>query len=155
MKQVRAARFDEADELTTVAMRSKAHWGYSPQFMEACRDELRVTPERIEAESTRYFVAETDGRTVGYYAIERLTQTKWELEAMFVEPESIGKGFGRLLVEHAKETAAKLGAEELVIQGDPNAEYFYVAAGGVKVGERESQSIPGRFLPLFSIPLVR
>lgn len=39
----------------------------------------------------------------------------------------------------------------MIIQDDPNAEAFYLAAGGVRTGDRESDSIPGRFLPLFVI----
>jgi hypothetical protein len=46
-----------------------------------------------------------------------------------------------------------MGATKLIIQGDPNAERFYIAAGGVRTGTRESASIPGRFLPTFAIDL--
>ena len=63
------------------------------------------------------------------------------------------KGWGRLLIEHAKRTAVDLGAEQLLIQGDPNAGAFYLAAGGVLTGSSESASIPGRFLPIFAIEL--
>ena len=34
---------DEADCLTALCMRSKAHWGYDAAFMHACREELRMT----------------------------------------------------------------------------------------------------------------
>ena len=76
-----------------------------------------------------------------------------ELEALFVEPRCIGQGFGRLLVEHAKSVALDMGASQLIIQGDPNAEGFYLAAGGVLTGTMESGSIPGRLLPTFVINL--
>lgn len=46
-----------------------------------------------------------------------------------------------------------LGATKLIIQGDPNAERFYLAAGAVLTGTRESGSIPGRYLPTFAINL--
>ena len=51
--------------------------------------------------------------------------------------------------------AAGLGGSTLTIQGDPNAEKFYLAAGARHSGTRESASIPGRFLPTFSISLVK
>jgi len=41
----------------------------------------------------------------------------------------------------------------MVIQGDPHATRFYVAAGGVRSGTRPSGSIAGRTLPLFVIAL--
>lgn len=66
----------------------------------------------------------------------------------------IGRGLGRTLIEHAKEKATDLGIRQLVIQGDANAEAFYKAAGGVRDGQRESGSIPGRFLPVFRIDLI-
>ena len=55
--------------------------------------------------------------------------------------------------EHAKSVASSMGARQLTIQGDPNAERFYIAAGGVLMGRTESGSIPGRFLPTFSVSL--
>ena len=123
--------------------------------MEACREELRVRPENLSNESFRYNIAELNNHIVGYYALERLSESTWELEAMFVEPAHIGTGIGHLLIEHAKKTATELGARKLMIQGDPNAERFYRAAGGALVGERESGSISGRYLPLFSIELAK
>lgn len=152
---IRAARPDEARHLSEVAMRSKAHWGYSAAFMEACRVELAVTPAKIEDDSYHYFVAERDGAILGFCAIVYPTDTDCELEALFVEPSHIGTGIGRALMDRAKTRAAGLGARRLTIQGDPNARDFYCAAGGEIVGSRESGSIPGRFLPVFAISLER
>lgn len=150
---IRAARGSEAEALGDLAFRSKAHWGYSRAFMEACRDELTYTPHQIESERFRFAVAEVDGRGVGFYALEQRSPAEVELEALFVEPPCIGRGYGRALMEHAKREAVKMGAASLVIQGDPHAERFYRAAGGVPVGRRESGSIRGRYLPVFTIDL--
>ena len=45
--------------------------------------------------------------------------------------------------------AAAAGAGRMVIQSDPHAEGFYLHMGARRVGERASDSIPGRVLPLF------
>ena len=135
-------------------MRSKAYWGYSAEFMEACREELSVSPEKMESSRFHYAVAERQGEIVGYYALERLSAVTFELEALFVEPAHIGSGVGRALVTHAKGYAAAADGRVLIIQGDPNAANFYQAAGGVLTGKRESASIPGRFLPIFEIDLI-
>jgi GNAT superfamily N-acetyltransferase len=90
---------------------------------------------------------------VGFYAIQLTSSDIAELEALFVEPDMIGRGFGHMLMDHAKDRAATLGVGQMIIQGDPNATAFYEAAGGVCDGERESASIPGRFLPIFRISL--
>ena len=151
---IRTARADEAKLLGDLALRSKAHWGYSPEFIEACRNELSYSEDEVQSEHMRFFVLVSASAVIGFYALTRQSRTEIELEALFVEPAFIGKGFGRLLVEHAKLVAANLGATKLIIQGDPNAEHFYLAAGGVLTGTRESDSIPGRFLPTFVVELV-
>ena len=152
-ESIRPARVDEARLLSDLALRSKAHWGYSPEFIERCRAELSYSEEQLLAEHMRFFVIETAQRIVGFYALQRLSRTEVELEAMFVEPACIGKGFGRLLIDHAKGVAAEMGAQQLVVQSDPYAEHFYAAAGGVVTGTRESASIPGRHLPTLAIDL--
>ena len=36
----RIARADEHEEMSSLALRSKSHWGYSAEFLQACRAEL-------------------------------------------------------------------------------------------------------------------
>lgn len=121
--------------------------------MTACRAELTYSESQIDSDRYEFYVCEAEGRIAGFYALEILDSTDAELEALFVEPEFIGRGFGRTLIEHAKIRAAALGIRRLTIQGDPNAQSFYEAAGGVRDGQRESGSIPGRFLPIFRVEL--
>jgi GNAT superfamily N-acetyltransferase len=150
---IRQARPDEAGHLSGLAMRSKAYWGYSTDFMEACQQELTVSPEEIESKASYYVVADTGETVVGFYALGAPSGIEVELEALFVEPEFIGQGMGKNLINHAKKQALSLGAQLLTIQGDPHAEIFYLATGCEQVGSRESESIPGRFLPTFNIAL--
>ncbi len=121
--------------------------------MVACRAELTVSESDISNPARYYVVAKSGGAIIGYYALERLPSDEYELEALFVEPTYIGQGVGRALVEHAKSHARRLGAASMRIQGDPNAMAFYLAAGGIQIGERESESIPGRYLPVFKVAL--
>ncbi len=139
--------------LSELALRSKAHWGYSAEFIEACREELSIPVENLRSDAMRYFVLEQAHEVVGFYALLRLTPAEIELDALFVEPSHIGGGFGRVLIEHAKRSAVLLGAQRLVIQSDPYAARFYRAAGGAQTGESESASVPGRYLPTFEIAL--
>ena len=152
--EIRAAVSQDAESLASLASRSKAHWGYSQEFMDACREELLVQPSDIENPDFSYVVGEVDDAIVGFYALERLTALEVELRALFVEPTLIGSGIGRALMENAKSRARQLGAESIVIQGDPNAADFYRATGATRKGSRESGSIPGRFLPVFELQLV-
>lgn len=149
--EIRPAREDEYPALSALARRSKGHWGYSDAFMEACREELTLRPGRPASDPI--IVMEVARRVVGFYGLERIDAATVELDYLFVEPDSIGLGFGRTLIQHAKSMALGQSATRLVIQGDANAERFYRAAGGVCVGTRPSDSIEGRELPLFEIAL--
>jgi N-acetylglutamate synthase-like GNAT family acetyltransferase len=143
----------EAALISSLAIRSKGFWGYSGEFLEACRQELTYSEAKISSEDYEFWVCEKDGKVIGFYVLEIPGSTEAELEALFVEPDMIGNGFGRMLIEHAKGRAAARGIPEITIQGDPNAELFYESAGAVRTGQRESASIPGRFLPIFRISL--
>lgn len=143
----------EASLLSRLALRSKAHWGYSQDFLDACRSELTVDASRLGTDDYQCFAALDDDSILGFYALERVSALSYELEALFVEPEHIGRGVGRVLIQHALQILSERGAERLIIQGDPHATEFYIAAGARRVGTRESESVPGRDLPLFEIEI--
>lgn len=63
---IRPARASDAADLSRLAIRSKAHWGYPRAFMRACRDELTFTLAQIDAEHRHVVVAERAGRPVGF-----------------------------------------------------------------------------------------
>lgn len=151
---IRRALASESKCLSEIAFLSKAHWGYTTEFMECCRDELTVSEQDIVNQRNHHFVLLLNTQVIGFYVVERKSIDEYELEAMFIEPNSIGCGFGKILIEHAKEFVEENGAISLLIQSDPNAAEFYLAAGGEHVGKRESESIPGRFLPEIRIMLI-
>jgi GNAT superfamily N-acetyltransferase len=144
---IRAAHGGELETLSALAMRSKAHWGYSAAFMQACRAELSVSAELLPCT----FVKQTDAGIGGFYALSELEPGRAELEFLFVEPMRIQSGYGRELVVHAREQALLHGWRVIEIQGDPNAVAFYVKVGAKQVGERPSASIAGRMLPVFEL----
>lgn len=152
---IRAATVGEADTLTELALRSKAHWGYSEEFVAACRDELTVRPADLESHRFTYRVLERDGAVLGFYSLERLSEDEFELEALFVEPSCIGSGLGRELFSHAVALAGALGGQSMLIQSDPHASEFYRGVGARQVGMRASDSIPGRELPVFEMALLQ
>ncbi len=150
---LRPPRLEEAGLLTELAMRSKAHWGYSEDFMAACRAELTISEADLQAEQLSFCLVEMEGEPRGFYCLAQLDDEQFELEALFVEPAHIGKGVGRQLMEHALDRARAGGGRTLWIQGDPHAVAFYRAAGAVQVGTRPSDSVAGRDLPLFKLTL--
>ena len=56
---IRPAQQCEDSKLSELAVRSKGHWGYSQQFLDACREELRVSNADIAAGNA--FVLEQSG----------------------------------------------------------------------------------------------
>ena len=97
---VRQARASEADLLSGLAMRSKAHWGYDSDFMNACKLELAFQANRISGENSRCIckVASSSETIAGFYLVEQSSdqEASWDLEALFVEPKCIGGGiFGQ------------------------------------------------------------
>ena len=152
---LRAARPSQARVLSELAVRSKAYWGYPPDFLAACREELTFTGPQMEAPDWSFTVAEASRRAVGFYALRRESAPEIELEALFLEPAWIGQGVGRRLVEHALRRARRLGASALTVQSDPGAAGFYLTMGARAAGWRDSHSIAGRRLPMFAFDLAK
>ena len=142
--QLRSARTDEAEFLSALALRSKSHWGYSVEFLEAVRAELAMT--EADCASGSVIVAELDGHVVGFYALTG-SPPFGELDSLFVDLGVIGTGIGRLLLDDALREAAARGFTSLTLDADPGAESFYLRHGAIRIGESPSGSIPGRLLP--------
>jgi GNAT superfamily N-acetyltransferase len=146
----RDARADEAARLSEIDLRSKGHWGYSAEFLEACRAELTFHPQDVA--TLRIVVADSPAGPVGFYSIDG-QPPHGELGNLWVIPERIGTGLGRRLWQHAVATAARAGCTSLRIEADPHAVGFYRAMGALPAGEGPSGSLPGRALPLLTFTL--
>jgi pimeloyl-ACP methyl ester carboxylesterase/GNAT superfamily N-acetyltransferase len=147
--RIRPARPAEAPALSQLALRSKGHWGYDREFLRACEKELTVDGAQLARRPT--YVLENGGTIVGFHGIDFDAPDGTELEFLYVEPASIGRGHGTTLLRHARAIARVHGRSKLLIVADPHADRFYRAQGAVPIGTRESGSIPGRRLPLFSL----
>jgi GNAT superfamily N-acetyltransferase len=141
---IRPGRADDAGPVSALALRSKGHWGYSEEFLEACRDEL--TYSESDCVSGDLHVAESDSVRAGFFLLSGAAPDG-VLEAIFVDPPWIGRGLGALLVTRALDLARSRGITRVSVDSDPGAEAFYVHHGARRVGEVASGSIPGRVLP--------
>jgi ribosomal protein S18 acetylase RimI-like enzyme len=141
---IRRADRRDAAALTDLALRSKAVWGYDAAFIDACRDELRLTSEEIERHPT--YLLEGQGGPLGHYQL-RLRTPIADVWHFFVAPTTIRAGLGRRLWAHLEVAARAAGAVRLEVDSDPHAEGFYRAMGMRRIGQAPSGSIPGRTLP--------
>ncbi len=127
----RSAKPGEEADLSELAMRSKAYWGYSSTELAAWQSDLRVESDDIAAGTIA--VCEQDGAILGFYLLRPSSQSA-ALEHLWVEPQRARRGIGRALLAHALERARLLGASQVEIDADPNAEAFYLACGARRVG---------------------
>ena len=87
-------------------------------------------------ETDTVFVAELEGRTAGFVAVEREGDAL-RIEQLFVSPEHEGEGVGRQLLEYAEGYAISIGALRLEVvaeQDNRRAVEFYRGRGFVPTG---------------------
>ncbi|GBQ28807.1 GNAT family N-acetyltransferase [Gluconacetobacter azotocaptans] len=147
---LRPALVQEAKSLTELCLRSKAVWGYDAAFLDACRNELEISPDDIL--SSLVYVAENDGSVVGVARVTFHGETA-ELEKLFVDPAFRNLGAGHVLFAWAVVTARAHGALTMHIESDPGAAEFYRRMGAQDAGKVASGSIPGRFIPCLKVDL--
>ena len=128
---IRKARNYEAQELTQLARRAKASWGYSEAWLRKWEPQLKLSSDYID----RYFVfvARIGNTLAGVIALEDSGEP--EISHLWVAPESQGLGVGRQLVKQALEVAKSRGWRSLRIVSDPNAKRFYEGLGAVQIGD--------------------
>lgn len=147
--RIEPARPGDAAELTDLVLDSKRHWGYGEELIELWRDDLTITPDFIRAHDVR--AAWRGERRVGVYALV-CRDAEWELEHLWLHPDEIGRGTGRILMEHIIASLRAAGARSVTIAADPNAEAFYLRMGARRIGE--IPTLPeGRRLPLLRLEI--
>tara|TARA_R110000744_G_scaffold112968_1_gene211729 strand:+ start:9590 stop:10072 length:483 start_codon:yes stop_codon:yes gene_type:complete len=149
---------EHSADISALAMRSKAHWGYSSAFMQQCAHELTFSKTQIAHKDFHFIGAFTSSGSqaltpLGFYAIQRLSSEKAELLALFVCPSVIGCGVGKSLLQHAISAAKSHHFKAMLIHSDPHAAAFYAKNGAKRIGSQPSGSIAGRELPIYQILL--
>ncbi|MCB2312925.1 GNAT family N-acetyltransferase [Clostridium tagluense] len=76
--------------------------------MEEFKSVYKVTEEFINNNST--FVIEKDESIIGFYGV-LVENNETSLEYLFIEPEYINKGYGKLLWNHMVENCDKKGVK--------------------------------------------
>jgi GNAT superfamily N-acetyltransferase len=148
---LRRAESAEASQLTAIALAAKKQWGYPDRWIDLWRAQLTITPESILISQT--VVACIDQVIVGFYVL-MANESIWTLDHLWVQPNSMGRGVGRKLLQHAIDLAREHGAATIEIEADPNAEGFYqrIGAQRVSVNRSEIEGQP-RELPVMRIDL--
>jgi GNAT superfamily N-acetyltransferase len=122
-----------AARLTELAFAAKRSWGYPARWITLWNDLLTITPEIIQTNEV-YAAVLADAAIAGFYALLP-DRPMPRLEHLWVLPALMGRGIGRALFAHALERASALGATQIQIESDPQAEGFYLRMGARRLGE--------------------
>ena len=138
----RRATVKDLKHLNKISIAAKRHWGYPEEWIENWRDDL--TLDLGDLNSQEIFVIETERKLIGFCSIKDQGD-HYEVMHLWVLPEFIGKGFGKILL---KESLASFNLKDkpICVLADPNAESFYTKQGFVTL--KKVESFPkGRYLP--------
>jgi GNAT superfamily N-acetyltransferase len=149
--QIRRATSADVETLDTIALESKAHWGYTEEHFEAWKGDLLTPPQSVVQWPT--FVAEVEGRAAGFAQLNPNAEP-WELVAMWVRPRFLRRGIGSALLAAAVREARVFGQSGIAIDSDPNAAPFYLACGARHVNNVAApiHGQSSRVRPQFRLP---
>lgn len=137
---IRRAHPDEAEALTALIMRSKAHWGYDQRQLDGWRAALTITATTIERDLV--YCAVVDEMVAGVMHLKLLGEAEALLDDLFIEPAYIGAGVGGTLWRQATILARASGARTIVLDADIHAVAFYQHMGAVLVDIADIADIP-------------
>ena len=132
--RIRDASPAEAAALASLQRRSSDVW-------EEYRAQLAASPGLIEppheaiAEGRVRVAVDASGRRLGFSVVLAAEGDRVELDDLFVEPDSMGRGVGRLLVADVVSRAAAVPATGVDVTANPNALGFYERVGFRVTGE--------------------
>ena len=146
-----SATSKEIEELNSIAWEAKKSWGYPEEWMVLWKNDLRIDTAYVGNHTV--LCIEIDGKISGWGSLEfDRKEKRWEIGHLWVHPEVMGQGIGKMLFKDLWQTAKGKGAEELYVLSDPHAKAFYQKMGAHYIEERPA--IPqGRTLPLMRVKI--
>ncbi len=150
MSEITKSNAEDYEILTDITKKSKAYWGYSEEQMEYWSDLLTISKAYIETNHVYKLIV--DNFIIGYYSYIYLNEDEVKLDNLFLLPNYIGKGLGKLLMNDFLQRIKMTQRKKVILDSEPNAEKFYANFGFIKVGEIET-SIKNRYLPIMELNL--
>lgn len=136
--------------LTTITKMSKAYWGFSEDILKEWEHLLTITKDYIEKNKVYKLVH--NNQIIGYYSYFSTDENTIKLDNIFILPEFIGKGFGKILMNDFLKNIKQIGINKVNLDAEPNAEKFYETFGFETIGQLES-SIKDRYLPIMELQM--
>lgn len=149
MKIIKAETEDN-EILTTITKRSKAYWGFSEEILKKWEDLLTISKDYIEKNKVYKLVHNEN--IIGYYSYFSIDENTTKLDNVFILPEFIGQGFGKIIMNDFLEKIKLDGVRKITLDAEPNAENFYKSFGFETLGQLESL-IKDRYLPIMELQI--
>ncbi len=137
---IRNADPAEVEALTELQRRASMVWEEYRADLLAHPDAIEIPIEAMGHQSVR--VAVGDGQVLGFSVVLPGGDGRWELDGLFVEPEHMGRGVGRLLVAGLAAMAMEAGVTRVDVTANPRAVGFYQRIGFVTDGTIDTQFGP-------------
>jgi ribosomal protein S18 acetylase RimI-like enzyme len=137
--------------LTEITKKSKAYWKYSEEQIKKWTNTLTISKDYITQNETYKLILD-NRKIAGYYSFIKKENQIIKLDNMFIAPEYIGNGYGKILMNDFIERIKQTKFEKIILDAEPNAKMFYHKFGFTVIGQFES-SIKDRFIPIMELKL--
>ncbi|PJE45424.1 MAG: GNAT family N-acetyltransferase [Flavobacterium sp.] len=148
--EILKADIEDHETLTSITKKSKAYWGFPEDILKEWEHLLTVTKDYIEKNKVYKLVQNNE--IIGYYSYFFTDEKTIKLDNIFILPEFIGKGFGKILMNDFLKNTKQLDIDKITLDAEPNAEIFYKTFGFETIGKLES-SIKDRYLPIMELQI--
>ncbi len=145
------AQSTDLNSIRRLMRASKTYWAYDEKFLNKFMEIIGIRLDYMQKHDIQ--LAYLNKAMIGFYNFILHNDGVLELDNLFLHPDYIGKGFGRILWQYICETAKQLGKNEFTIWSDPYAELFYLKMGCEKIGVRKSPMMPNRYPPVLRYQL--
>ncbi|MEO9849502.1 MAG: GNAT family N-acetyltransferase [Reichenbachiella sp.] len=143
--EIVAAHVSDAIDLTDLTIRSKSYWDYSAEQINLWREDLTIHAKYILENGV--FKLSNDNQLIGYYSHFPIINKTVKLDNLFIDPQFIKQGFGRVLLFDFMDRMKAVGVNKVTLDADPHAEAFYKKYDFITVGQKKT-TIKNRFLPV-------
>jgi len=135
---IRDAQPDEAYALESLQRRASDVWAEYRALLAAHPD--AIAPPHLAIEEGRVRVAvDVSGLLLGFSIVLPVEDGRCELDDLFVEPDRMRCGVGRMLVDDLATRAAAAGASYVDVIANPNALGFYARLGFEVTGQASTR----------------
>ena len=152
MISIRKADEDDAQaawDTRNAAISSQCTGHYPPASLEIWTGG-EMTDQFVRTVAEKFYVATLDEQIIGAGMIDL---ESGKVDAMFVHPNNMGMGVGRMILSYLEKLAVEAGLASISLESSLNAAEFYRACGFV--GERTAKYESPRGISLDCIPMTK